>query len=105
MSAIDPTSPGVPDHAVPPGETIREHLDELGMTPRELATRLDLSPEHLNRLVQGLAPLSAEMAQRLELVTGMPARLWNRLEADYQRLRLQEEPTEPPPQMRGAAAT
>ncbi|MEV0581613.1 HigA family addiction module antitoxin [Nonomuraea sp. NPDC050310] len=98
MSAIDFTSPGVPDYAVPPGETIREYLDELGMTQRELATRLDLSPKHVNRLVQGLVPLSAEIAQRLELVTGMPSRLWNRLEADYQstqqRLRLQEELTE-----------
>ncbi|MFF0244700.1 ImmA/IrrE family metallo-endopeptidase [Streptosporangium sandarakinum] len=86
---------GAPDYAVPPGETIREYLDELGMTQRELAARLGLSAKHLNRLVQGLVPLSHEIAQRLELVTGMPARLWNRLEADYQsalqRLRLEKE--------------
>ncbi|MFF5248150.1 ImmA/IrrE family metallo-endopeptidase [Streptosporangium sp. NPDC000095] len=86
---------GAPDYAVPPGETIREHLDELGMTQRELATRLGLSAKHVNRLVQGLVPLSHEIAQRLELVTGMPAKLWNRLEADYQsaqqRLRMEHE--------------
>ncbi|GAA3443487.1 ImmA/IrrE family metallo-endopeptidase [Planomonospora venezuelensis] len=86
---------GAPDYAVPPGETIREHLDGLGMTQRELAKRLGLSTKHLNQLIQGLVPLSAEIAQRLELVTGMPARLWNRLEADYrsalQRLRQTEE--------------
>ncbi|MEU8201965.1 HigA family addiction module antitoxin [Streptosporangium sp. NPDC049046] len=86
---------GVPDYAVPPGETIREYLDELGMTQRELATRLGLSAKHVNRLVQGLVPLSHEIAQRLELVTGMPAKLWNRLEADYQsaqqRLRMEHE--------------
>ncbi|MEU8038247.1 HigA family addiction module antitoxin [Streptosporangium sp. NPDC049078] len=86
---------GTPDHAVPPGETIREYLDELGMTQRELATRLGLSAKHVNRLVQGLVPLSHEIAQRLELVTGMPAKLWNRLETDYQsaqqRLHMEHE--------------
>jgi HTH-type transcriptional regulator/antitoxin HigA len=75
-----------PDYAVPPGETIREFLDELNMTQRELATRLDLSPKHVNQLVQGLVPLSTDVAARLELVTGMPARLWLRLEADYQAI-------------------
>ncbi|MFC4054265.1 HigA family addiction module antitoxin [Actinomadura syzygii] len=76
--------PTEPDYAVPPGETIREFLDDLGMTQRQLATRLALTPKHVNQLVQGLVPLSPEVAARLELVTGMPARMWNRLEADYQ---------------------
>lgn len=82
-----------PDHAVPPGETLRELIDELGMTQAELARRAQLSSKHINQLIQGVVPLSADVATRLELVTGMPARLWNRLEADYQsaleRLRLQ----------------
>ncbi|MEV4833518.1 HigA family addiction module antitoxin [Nonomuraea sp. NPDC049486] len=95
MAAIDFHTSGVPDYAVPPGETIREFLDDLGMSQRELAARLGLSPKHVNRLIQGLVPLSSDVAQRLELVTGMPARLWNRLEADYQsaqqRLRLEGE--------------
>ncbi|MFC4912810.1 HigA family addiction module antitoxin [Actinomadura gamaensis] len=72
-----------PDYAVPPGETIREFLDELGMTQRQLAARLGLSPKHVNQLIQGLVPLSPDVAARLELVTGMSARLWNRIEADY----------------------
>lgn len=95
MSAPEMYPSGALDYAVPPGETIREYLDELGMTQRELSTRLGLSAKHVNRLIQGLVPLSPEIAQRLELVTGMPARLWNRLEADYksaqQRLRLEGE--------------
>ncbi|WP_084518143.1 ImmA/IrrE family metallo-endopeptidase [Microtetraspora niveoalba] len=95
MSTTEIHPSGAPDYAVPPGETIREYLDELGMTQRELATRLGLSAKHVNRLIQGLVPLSHEIAQRLELVTGMPAKLWNRLEADYQsaqqRLRMEQE--------------
>jgi HTH-type transcriptional regulator / antitoxin HigA len=75
---------GDTDYAIPPGETLRELLDEQGLTQRELARRADLSPKHVNRLLQGLVPLSADVAQRLERVTGTPARIWNRLEANYQ---------------------
>lgn len=82
---------GDTDYAVPPGETLRELLDEQGLTQRDLARRADLSPKHVNRLLQGLVPLSADVAQRLERVTGTPARIWNSLEAGYrsdlQRLR------------------
>lgn len=74
---------GDTDYAVPPGETLRELLDEQGLTQRDLARRADLSPKHVNRILQGLVPLSADVAQRLERVTGTPARIWNNLEAEY----------------------
>jgi HTH-type transcriptional regulator/antitoxin HigA len=90
-----PPPPGETGCAPPPGDTLRELLQERGMTQRDLARRAGLSPQHVNRLVQGLVPLSAEIARRLELVTGTPARLWNRLEADYrsdlERLRSQRD--------------
>jgi HTH-type transcriptional regulator/antitoxin HigA len=75
---------GDTDYAIPPGETLRELLDEKGLTQRELARRADLSPKHVNRLLHGLVPLSADVAERLERVTGTHARIWNRLEANYQ---------------------
>ncbi|GGL20208.1 hypothetical protein Sme01_23600 [Sphaerisporangium melleum] len=84
MSATECHPSDAPDYAVPPGETIYEYLDELGMTQRELAVRLGLTAKQVNRLLRGLVPLSHEIAERLELVTGMPARLWKRLEVDYQ---------------------
>jgi HTH-type transcriptional regulator/antitoxin HigA len=71
------------DFAVPPGETLRELLEERGVSQRDLARRADLSAKHVNKLLQGLVPLSADVAMRLERVTGTPARIWNRLEADY----------------------
>lgn len=86
---------GDADYAVPPGETLREWLDEKGLTQRDLARRAGLSPKHVNQLVHGSVSLSAEIAQRLERVTGVPARMWNRLEADYrsdlQRIRGQRD--------------
>lgn len=74
---------GETDFAVPPGETLRELLEERGVSQRDLARRADLSAKHVNKLLQGLVPLSADVAMRLERVTGTPARIWNRLEADY----------------------
>jgi HTH-type transcriptional regulator/antitoxin HigA len=86
---------GDTDYAVPPGETLRDLLEEQGMTQRDLARRADLSPKHVNKLLQGLVPLSADVAVRLERVTGTPARIWNRLEANYrsdlERIRSQRE--------------
>jgi HTH-type transcriptional regulator / antitoxin HigA len=86
---------GDTDYAVPPGETLRELLDERGLSQRDLARRADLSPKHVNRLLQGLVPLSADIAQRLELVIGVPARIWNAREAEYrsdlERLRLRRD--------------
>src|SRR5258707_15254225 len=74
---------GDTDYGVPPGETLRELLEEKGISQRDLARRADLSPKHVNKLLQGLVPLSADVAKRLERVTGTPDRIWNRLEADY----------------------
>ncbi|MFE0326739.1 ImmA/IrrE family metallo-endopeptidase [Streptomyces sp. NPDC058960] len=78
---------GEPDYAVPPGSTILEFLEESGMTQREFALRSGLSTKHLNQLIKGIVSLSPEVAERLEKVTGIKTRFWNRLEADYQSTR------------------
>jgi HTH-type transcriptional regulator / antitoxin HigA len=74
---------GDTDYAVAPGETLQELLEERGMSQRELARRTGLSPKHVNKLMHGLVPLSADVAVRLERVTGAPARFWNQREANY----------------------
>ena len=75
---------GDTDYAVAPGEILRELLEELALTQRELARRTELSPKHINQLLHGTVALSPAVAERLELVTGMSARMWNQLEANYQ---------------------
>lgn len=72
-----------PDYAVAPGETLRDRLDELGMSQAELARRTGLTPKHVNQVLHGQASLSSDVAQRLEYATATPARWWLRLEADY----------------------
>lgn len=80
------------DYAIPPGETLRDTIDALGMTQVDLARRTDHSPKHINQIVQGIAPITPETAIAFEHVTGVPARLWNGLEANYrQRLAQRRE--------------
>ncbi len=72
-----------PDYAVPPGWTLQETIDSLGIDQRELAKRAGWSPKHVNQIIKGVAPITHETAIRLERVTGVPARMWNNLEANY----------------------
>lgn len=72
-----------PEYAVPPGRTLQETINVLGMGQRDLATRAGLSYKHINQIIQGVAPISHETAIRLEQVTGVPARMWNNLEVNY----------------------
>jgi len=72
-----------PDYAVAPGRTLQETIDALGIDQRELASRAGLSAKHINQIIKGIAPLTQDTAIRLERVTGVPARIWNNLEAQY----------------------
>ncbi len=72
-----------PDYAVPPGETLVEFMDSRGMTQRELAVRTGLTVQSINRIFKGDQPITYDTANRLELVTGISARMWNNLEALY----------------------
>lgn len=85
--------PYEPDYAVPPGLTLQETIDALGIDQRELAARSGLSTKHINQIIKGIAPITHDTAIRLERVTGVPARMWNNLEANYQeqRARLAEK--------------
>ena len=75
--------PYEPESVSPPGETLRETLEALDMTQAELGMRTGLSAKHVNQVTQGVAVLSHDTAIALERVTGVSARLWNTLEANY----------------------
>lgn len=69
--------------ATPPGATIREQLEDRGMTQKEFALRMDLSEKHVSKLINGEVHLTPDVALRLEFVLGIPAKYWNNLEAIY----------------------
>ena len=69
--------------AVPPGETIREQLQQRGMQQKELAARMGMSEKHVSNLINGKVGLTQATALKLERVLGIPARFWNGLEASF----------------------
>ena len=69
--------------ATPPGATIKEQLDDRGMSQKEFASRMGMSEKHISHLINGSVQLTPDVAYRLELVLGMPASFWSNLEAIY----------------------
>lgn len=69
--------------AIPPGATIKEQLSEMKMTQKEFAIRMDMSEKHISKLINGEVQLTSDVAERLEVVLGVPARFWSNLEAIY----------------------
>ncbi|MBW2641084.1 MAG: helix-turn-helix domain-containing protein [Deltaproteobacteria bacterium] len=72
-----------PDYAISPEKTLKEVMESLNMSQKELAIRTGMTVQSLNRIFKGDQPISYETANRLELATGVPARMWNNLEAQY----------------------
>lgn len=68
---------------MPPGQLIQRELDALHVSQSELALRLGVSKKHINQVVNGIAPLSADLALALERTIGAPAQLLLRFEADW----------------------
>lgn len=69
--------------ATPPGATIREQLDDRGMSQKEFASRMGMSEKHISHLINGDVQLTPDVAYRLEMVLGLPANFWSNLEAIY----------------------
>lgn len=81
-----------PDYAIPPGETLLETIEHLGMTQAELAKRMDRPLKTINEIIKGKAAITAETSLQLERVLGVPANFWNNLERNYrQALAMLEE--------------
>jgi len=78
-----------PDYVSPPGETLLETLEAIGMTLVEPAERTGESPKTMqmstpiNEIVKGIAPITPETALQFERVLGVPARFWNNRERQY----------------------
>ncbi len=70
----------VPEIAIPPGATIRESMDAMGMTQAELAERLGRPPTKLNEIIHGKRGITEGTALALERVLPYPADFWLSLE-------------------------
>ncbi|MDY0290463.1 MAG: helix-turn-helix domain-containing protein [Sphaerochaeta sp.] len=74
-----------PDYAVSPARTLLETLESMKMTQKELAVRTGLTEQTIVRILKSEQPITFETANKLEMVTNVPTRLWNNLEMNYRQ--------------------
>lgn len=73
----------MPDEVSPPGETLQETLEMLGMSQAELAERTGRPKQAINEIVKGKKEITAQTALQLEQVLGIPASFWLAREQNY----------------------
>lgn len=79
-----------------PGATLLEDvLPALNMSGTELARRLGLARETLSRIMHGRAPVSPDLAVRLERAGIGKARTWLAVQADYDLWHAERRPQPP----------
>lgn len=72
-----------PDTVSPPGESLADTLDMLGMSQTDLADRCGITEKTISQIVNGKAPITEGTALALERVLGTTARFWLAREARY----------------------
>jgi len=69
----------------PPGDTLQEHLDYIGMNQNELAERMGRPKEKINDIIKGREPITTDTAYQLEKVLSIPASFWLNRENEYRQ--------------------
>jgi HTH-type transcriptional regulator / antitoxin HigA len=80
-----------PDYVSPPGETIQETLEMLGLSQAELAERTGRPKKTINEIILGKASITPETALQLELVLQIPSAFWLSREAKYRAFLARQE--------------
>jgi len=85
LNTYDPTS------VSPPGQTLRDILDERGITQSELAARMGRPEKTISEIVHGKTAITADTAIQLEYVLEVPASFWNNRESNYREYLARQE--------------
>ena len=72
-----------PDFVSPPGDTLLETIETIGMPQVELAKRMGRPPKTINGIIKGTVAITPETALQLERVLGVSASFWNNRESNY----------------------
>jgi addiction module HigA family antidote len=69
------------NRAVHPGEILKDELDELGITPTELARQLDVPANRIGQIIAGKRAITGDTALGLGHWFGMDPQFWLNLQA------------------------
>lgn len=80
------SEPFDPDWVISPGETLREWMEENGLSLRVTAMCCaQMDPARLRGILDGKRKITTDAAHRLAHGTGIPARLWLNLERAFRQ--------------------
>ncbi|HUX07444.1 MAG TPA: HigA family addiction module antitoxin [Acidobacteriota bacterium] len=83
-----------PDFVTPPGETLQDTLESLGMSQTELAQRIGKHKKTINAIVKCKQEITPETALQLEKALGVPASFWNNRQKRYDEFLAKAEETQ-----------
>ena len=69
--------------AIHPGEALADELEEIGVSPTELARQLAVPPNRITQIIQGKRSISGDTALRLGHWFGMSPQFWLNLQTKY----------------------
>ena len=72
-----------PNYAVHPGILLREEIEALNLTQKEVSEKAGISKTTVNEIIKGKRGINAEIAVRLESVLESPARFWLNAQSLY----------------------
>lgn len=72
-----------PNYAVHPGILLREEIEALNLTQKEVSQKAGISKTIVNEIIKGKRGINAEIAVRLESVLESPARFWLNAQSLY----------------------
>ena len=90
------TYPYQPDYATPPGYVLEDHLEARGLTSAEFARKYSLSPELIKGVIDGSAPIDADLAAIFGREFSLAASVWLNMEAIYRRRLAQKAAADAP---------
>ena len=74
-----------------PGETLREDLDALGMSPGELARRIEVPANRITEILGGRRSITGDTALRLGRFFGTSGEFWLNLQKLYELRRAEQQ--------------
>ena len=67
-----------------PGETLREYLEEIGMSSAELARRIEVPVNRIAEILNGRRAITSDTALRLGHFFGTSSEFWLNLQTLYE---------------------
>lgn len=73
------------DFIIHPGVTVKEKLEDIGITTNELAMKTNFTLDYINGVINEKENITPEFAKVLEKVTDVSSTFWLNLQNNYEK--------------------